>query len=201
MSKDVTTRIKLCSCESKSRLRRLVSRCEEERQCPRIADRAVVSKLRFYFGCFLFAASSSQRFGKRPLIVRKWIQLRRVLQGFHSFGKPVLTNEHFPFQQQRWRIIALESKSECAALFCFVKSAVLKQVRGQPRVYPRGGFGIVLAAGTNSQVHRLDRSRQIAFEPAHMRRASVCAKVRLQTHHSLIGCDSIRQFSLFHQRI
>ena len=34
-----------------------------------------------------------------------------------------------------------------------------------------------------------------------MRRASVCAKVRLQIHHPLIGLNRVAQFSLLHQRI
>ena len=34
-----------------------------------------------------------------------------------------------------------------------------------------------------------------------MRRASVCAKVRLQIHHPLIGLYRVVQFPLFHQRI
>jgi hypothetical protein len=79
--------------------------------------------------------------------------------------------------------------------------ASLKLVKRQSRVHPRGGFGIAWTGSAHSQLHRLDRSREIAFEPAHVRRASVRAKVGFQIHHALICLNRIAQFPLLHQRI
>lgn len=112
-----------------------------------------------------------------------------------------MSKQHFALQQERWRIIALQQEGEPAPLFCFVKFARVKQVRGQSRVHPCGGFGILRTGGINSQLHRFDRSLEIAFEPAHVRRAGVCVKVGLQIHHPLISLDRVVQLSLLHQRI
>jgi hypothetical protein len=79
--------------------------------------------------------------------------------------------------------------------------AGLKLIKRQTRVHPRGGFGIAWTGSARSQVHRLDRSREIAFEPPHVRRAGVCAKVRLQIHHPLVCLNRVAQFPLLHQSI
>ena len=71
VSEDVAARIKFRSRESKRRLRILVSRREKERQCPGIATRAVLAKLRFDARRFVLAASCAQRLSERPLIFRE----------------------------------------------------------------------------------------------------------------------------------
>src|SRR5262245_7692344 len=63
VTEDITARVKFCSRKSKRRLRRLVSRCEKERQRPRIAARAALAKLHFDSSRFIFTASCTQRLG------------------------------------------------------------------------------------------------------------------------------------------
>src|SRR5206468_8084005 len=107
VSEDVTARTKFSSRKSKRRPRILVSRREKQRQCPGIATRAVFPKLHFNSRRFVFAGSCAQRLGERPLIFRKRIQLRGVLQSVHGFAEPIVSKQHSSLQQERWRIIVL----------------------------------------------------------------------------------------------
>src|ERR1043166_5905748 len=60
VTEDITARVKFCSCKSKRRLWRLVSRREKERQCPGIAAGAALAKLRFDSKRFIFTANCAQ---------------------------------------------------------------------------------------------------------------------------------------------
>src|SRR6058998_1640814 len=183
------------------RRRRFAPRCEKERDCAGIVRRTVLAELRLDRRRLIFTAACTQPFSERPLVFWKRIYLSGALQSIHSFVDPVSSKQHFSLQQERWGIIALERESKRAQFLCFFKSACLKLVEGQSRIHPRGGFGIVWAGSTHGQLHRLDRSGEIAFEPAHVGGTSISLKIGLQIHHLLISLSGVVQLPLLHQRI
>src|SRR5947208_7329771 len=98
-------------------------------------------------------------------------------------------------------MMSLDRKGERAQFLSLFKSASLKLVESQSRIHPRGRFGIVWAGSTHGQLHRLDRSGEIAFEPAHVGGTSITLKIGLQIHHLLISLSGVVQLPFLHQRI
>src|SRR5437763_6057994 len=184
MSEDIAARIEFLFGQSKRRLRRFAPRCEKERGCAGIVRRTVLAELRLDRRRLIFTAACTQPFSERPLVFWKRIYLSGALQSIHGFGDPVSSKEHFSLQQERWGMIALEREGERAQFLCLFKSASLKLVESQSRIHPRGRFGIVWAGSTHGQLHRLDRSGEIAFEPAHVGGTSMIPEDRASNSSS-----------------
>ena len=75
----------------------------------------------------------------------------------------------------------------------------LQLIKRESRVGPSGRFRFAWTSRTHGHVRCLDCSLQIAFQPAHMRDATVGLKARLQIDHLLIGLDRFGEFPLLHQ--
>src|SRR5882724_11615572 len=94
MSEDIAARIEFLFGQSERSLLRLASRREKERECAGITGCAAIAKLRLDRRRLIFATGCAQRLGERPLIFRKRILLRSVLQSVHGFAEPVLSKKH-----------------------------------------------------------------------------------------------------------
>jgi hypothetical protein len=103
--------------------------------------------------------------------------------------------------QQGGRVVRLARQRGVGRTRRVAEASALQLVPGEPRVGPCDRLGIARARRRNRPPYQLDRSVEIAFQPAEVGGPRIRLIERLEVDHPLIRLGSLRQTALLHQDV